>query len=46
MIIFLISHQNYVVTTHLNHLIEAVQMRGHNICFYADDSNGGLQHIF
>ena len=24
-----------VVTPHLNHLVETVQMRGHNICFYA-----------
>ena len=26
----------YVVTPHLNRLIETVQMRGHNICFYAE----------
>ena len=25
----------YGVTSHLNHLVEMVQMRGHNICFYA-----------
>ena len=25
-----------VVTTHLNRLVETVQMRGHNICFYAE----------
>ena len=29
------SHQNHVVTLHLNGLVETVQMRGHNICFYA-----------
>ena len=35
-IIFLSSHRNHnVVTPHLNRLIETVQMRGHNICFYA-----------
>ena len=32
MIIFVISRQNYVLTPHLNHLNEMVQMRGHNIC--------------
>ena len=26
----------YVVTPHLNHLVKTVQMRGHNICFYAE----------
>ena len=26
----------YVVTPHLNRLVETVQMRGHNICFYAE----------
>ena len=36
MIFFLISHQNYVVTPHLNRLIETVQMRGHKIYFYAE----------
>ena len=49
MIIFLISYQNhYVVTPHLNHLIETyvvtphlnrlktVQMNGHNIYFYVE----------
>ena len=37
MIISLISHgSQYDVTPHLNHLIEMVQMRGHNICFYAE----------
>ena len=39
MIIFLISHfslKPYVVTPHLNRLIETVQMRGHSICFYAE----------
>ena len=35
MIIFLISLKPYVVTPHLNRLIETVQMRGHNIRFYA-----------
>ena len=30
------SSKPYVVTTHLNRLIKAVQMRGHNICFYAE----------
>ena len=27
------SSKPYVVTPHLNGLIETVQMRGHNICF-------------
>ena len=37
MIIFLILHQKpYVVTPHLNRLVEMVQMRGHNIYFYAE----------
>ena len=39
MIIFLLcfyfSSKPYVVTPHLNRLAETVQMRGHNICFYA-----------
>ena len=26
----------HVVTTHLNCLVKTVQMRGHNICFYAE----------
>ena len=26
----------YLVTSHLNRHIETVQMRGHNICFYAE----------
>ena len=26
----------YVVTPHLNHLSETVQMRGHNICFQSE----------
>ena len=26
----------YVVTPHLNRLVETVQMRGHNICFNAE----------
>ena len=26
----------YVLTPHLNRLIETVQLRGHNICFYAE----------
>ena len=30
------SLKPYDVTTHLNHLDETVQMRGHNICFYAE----------
>ena len=30
MIIFLISHQSH------NYVLETVQMRGHNICFYAE----------
>ena len=37
MIIFLFfSLKPYVVTPHLNHLIEMLQMGVHNICFYAD----------
>ena len=31
------SPKPYVVTPHLNRcLVETVQMRGHNICFYAE----------
>ena len=30
------SLEPYVVTPHLNRLNETVQMRGHNICFYAE----------
>ena len=26
----------YIVTPHLNRLIETFQMRGHNICYYAE----------
>ena len=36
MIIFLVSSKPYVVTPHLNCLIKTVQMRDHNICFYAE----------
>ena len=37
MIIFLIfSSKPYVVTPHLNRLVKTVQMRGHNIRFYAE----------
>ena len=36
-IIFLISHRNHnVVTPHLKLLIEMVQVKGHNICFYEE----------
>ena len=30
------SSKPYAVTPHLNRLVEAVQMRGHNIWFYAE----------
>ena len=30
------SSKPYVVTHHLNRLIETVQMRGHNICFHVE----------
>ena len=30
------SLKQYVVTPHLKHLKEMVQMRGHDICFYAE----------
>ena len=30
------SLKPYVVTPHLNRLIETIQMRGHNIYFYAE----------
>ena len=30
------SLKPYVATPHLNRLIKTVQMRGHNICFYAE----------
>ena len=35
MIIFLISHRNMRCDPHLNRLNEMVQMRGHNVSFYA-----------
>ena len=35
MIIFLLS-KPYVVTPHLNCLVNTVQMRGHSICFYTE----------
>ena len=35
-IFFYSSLKPYVVTPHLNHLIKTVQMRCHNICFYAE----------
>ena len=35
MIIFLIS-KPYVVTPHLHRLVKTVQMRGHNIWYYAE----------
>ena len=31
-----LSSKPYDVTPHLNRLVETVQMRGHNICFYAE----------
>ena len=36
MIFFLIPHLIYVLTPFLNRLVETVQIRGHDICFYAD----------
>ena len=33
---FLFLIKPYVVTPHLNRLNETVQMRGQNICFYAE----------
>ena len=30
------SLKPYVVTPHLNRLFKTVQMRGHNVCFYAE----------
>ena len=30
------SLKPYVVIPHLNHLVKTIQMRGHNICFYAE----------
>ena len=30
------SSKPYVVTPHLNRLNETVEVRGHNICFYAE----------
>ena len=33
---FLYSLKPYVVTSHLNRLIETVQKMGHNICFCAE----------
>ena len=36
MIIFLVIIEPYVVFSHLNYLVKTVQMRGHNLCFYAE----------
>ena len=36
LMIFFFSPKPYVVTPHLKGLIEAVQMRRHKICFYAE----------
>ena len=36
MIVSYFSLKPYVVTTHLNRPVETVQMRGHNIYFYAE----------
>ena len=33
---FYFSLNPYVVTSHLNSLVETVQMRDHGICFYAE----------
>ena len=33
------SSKPYFVTPHLNCLFERVQMRGHNLCFYAELTN-------
>ena len=33
---FFLSLESYVVTPHLNRLVETVQISGHNICFYAE----------
>ena len=30
------SSKPYIVTPHLNRLVETVQMRGHNVCFYEE----------
>ena len=35
-IFFIFSDKSYVVTPHLNSLVETVQMRSHNIRFYAE----------
>ena len=46
MIIFLFfSSQQYDVTPDLNRLDETVQMRGHNICFYAELSSSTLSYL-
>ena len=41
MIFFLISHgkRNYVVTPHLNSLIEKIQMKCHNIFFFSNQTS-------
>ena len=33
---FYFSLKPYVVNPHLNHFIEMVEMRGHNLCLYAE----------
>ena len=33
---FFLLFKLYVVTSHLNCLVETVQMRGHNICFFVE----------
>ena len=34
--LFLFFIETFVVTPHLNRLVKMVQVRGHNICFYAE----------
>ena len=33
---FYFTSKSYVVINHLNRLVQAVQMTGHNICFYEE----------
>ena len=43
-----LSLKPYVVTPHLNRLVETVQMRGHNVYFYAELTKiiPNYHHIF
>ena len=45
-ITIVIFHQKYIVGTHLNHLIEVIQMCTHNICFNACEARAWHLNVF